>query len=156
MNQKIPEYFGKQRITNPNFENSSTDIILWEVIKVNPNQRMIFRFINTNSPYRQGVHLGFYYNDGEVIINGVSASHYELWEDECPQVFNIECRSKEGYLSLYNVFEMKDYTGNLRKISQIDSCGMILEKNDNIYRYKCNDVGFETSFDKLIFELELL
>ena len=34
---------------------------------------------------------------------------------------------------------------------------MILEKNNNVYRYYCNDVYSDNiSFDKLVFELEVI
>lgn len=40
--------------------------------------------------------------------------------------------------------------------SQMDSCGMLVERKENTIVYKCNDAGFQSDFDKLIFEIELL
>ena len=29
-----------------------------------------------------------------------------------------------------------------------------MEQRDNVYVYHCNDAGFQTNFDKLVFEIE--
>ena len=41
------------------------------------------------------------------------------------------------------------------KRSLTDSCGMLIEQQQNKIIYKCNDAGFKTDFDKLIFKIEL-
>jgi hypothetical protein len=40
--------------------------------------------------------------------------------------------------------------------SQLLTSGMILEEKDNKIIYYCNDYGFETDFDKLVFSIEKL
>ena len=58
-------------------------------------------------------------------------------------------------MSVYNIYEKNGEWGGRR--SQTAYCGMILEKNNNVYRYYCNDVYSDNiSFDKLVFELEVI
>lgn len=85
----------------------------------------------------------------------VTAKNFILWKDECPEEFEIECHSEEGYLSVYNVFEETTWAG-LTLRSQMDFSGMILEQTGNVYRYKCNNAKLNQEFDKLVFEIELL
>ena len=155
MNKKLPDYLGRKRIYNPNFKNIDEKIIMWEVLNIKSCQKMIVRFISTNSINRQGIHIEIYAGEGEITINGIIAKAFDLWVDECPNEFEIECQSDEGYLSVYNIFEQLEGWGKGR-YSQMDSCGMLLEQQGNIYRYYCNDSGFESNFNKLVFEIELL
>ena len=77
-----------------------------------------------------------------------------LWEDTAQKCVLVKCISEEGVLSIYNVFDLGKERGGRR--SQMDSCGMLVERKENTIVYKCNDVGFQSDFDKLIFEIELL
>lgn len=40
--------------------------------------------------------------------------------------------------------------------SQSHTSGMLLEEQGKLLTYYCNDIGFETNFDKLIFSIEKL
>lgn len=153
MNKKIPDYVGKQTIYNSNYNDDK--VILWDVIKIKNKIRIKFKFISSNSPNRQGVHIGFYYNEGKVMINGNEGKYFDLWQDECPQEFEIEAYSDNGYLSIYNIFEKVDWKGK-RRYSQMPFSGMILEIKGNIYKYNCNDSELNTNFDDLIFEIKIL
>ena len=88
-------------------------------------------------------------------VNDIESKSINLWMDECPNGVVIECYSDRGLLSLYNIFEKLDAWGK-GKYSQTAYSGMILERRDNIYLYKCNDTGIETDFDKLVFEIEMI
>lgn len=156
MNKKLPTWFGTKRLYNENFENYECKIILWEVLPIHSRQPLKVRFISSNSENRQGIRIAIDAGKGNLTLNGVSGREFELWEDECPREFEMECSSDEGYLSIYNIFEELNWTGNRCRYSQMAYSGMILEQNGNIYRYKCNNAELQDDFDKLIFEIELL
>ena len=153
MSQMLPNWLGKKRTYNRNFIDK--EIIKWDVLDISSKQRLKVKFISVNSENRQGIRVAIDAGKGILTLNGVLGQEFYLWEDECPQEFEIECDSDEGFLSVYNVFERNEH-GIMRRHSQMDYSGMILERNGNIYRYKCNDTGKNTNFDKLIFEIELL
>ncbi|MBQ1670171.1 MAG: hypothetical protein IKQ23_07675 [Treponema sp.] len=155
MGQKLPDWLGKRRTYNSNFGDVEKEIIKWEVLSIQKKQLVKVRFISVNSENRQGIRIAIDAGKGTLTINGVSGRAFELWEEDCPKEFEIECSSDEGYLSVYNIFERNEQ-GLMRKYSQMDFSGMILEQSGNIYRYSCNDTGRNTNFDKLVFEIELL
>lgn len=155
MRQKLPDWLGKRRTYNSNFGDVEKEIIKWEVLSIQKKQLVKVRFISVNSENRQGIRIAIDAGKGTLTINGVSGRAFELWEEDCPKEFEIECSSDEGYLSVYNIFERNEQ-GLMRKYSQMDFSGMILEQSGNIYRYSCNDTGRNTNFDKLVFEIELL
>ena len=156
MSQKLPDWFGKKRIYNNNFADIEKEIIRWEVLAINNKQHLKVRFICANSENRQGIRIAIDAGKGMLITNGVTGRSFDLWKDECPKEFEIECISDEGLISIYNMFEKKDWTGRNNIYSQMDYSGMILEQNGNIYRYKCNNAELQDDFDKLVFEIELL
>lgn len=147
---------GKRRLLNKNFEGRTEEIIHWEVLRIKPDQKIKVRFISVYSPNRQGIRIAIDEGEGELTANGVSGKAFDLWEDNSPKEFEIECRSDEGYLSIYNIFEKLSWTGKTERYSLMDFSGMILEQNGNVYRYRCNDTGMDTDFNKLVFEIELL
>lgn len=155
MSQKLPDWIGKKRTYNNEFGDVEREIIKWEVLSIQKKQLVKVRFISVNSDNRQGIRIAIDAGKGTLTTNGVSGRAFELWEDECPKEFEIECSSDEGYLSVYNIFERNEL-GSMKKYSQMDYSGMILEQKGNIYRYRCNDAGRNTNFDKLVFEIELL
>jgi len=155
MSQNLPDWLGKKRTYNRNFRDIDKEIIKWEVLTINNKQHLKIRFISVNSENRQGIRLAIDAGNGTLTTNDVTGRAFELWEDECPKEFEIECSSDERYLSVYNIFERNEQ-GIMRKHSQMDYSGMILEQKGNIYRYYCNDTGKKTDFDKLVFEIELL
>lgn len=145
---------GRKRIYNTIFENYK-NVVHWEVLNIKNQQEFILKFVSTNSKYRQGIRLAIDVGEGYIETNDIRSKEMYLWEDTVPQQqIHVNCVSEEGLLSIYNVFDLGKERGERR--SQVDSCGMIVKQNANVYRYLCNDVGFETNFDKLIFEIELL
>lgn len=156
MNNKLPEWIGKKRIINRNFEDYDGEVIKWEVLSVKSEQRIKVRFVSANSENRQGIRLAIDAGQGELSLNGVSGKAFELWDDECPKEVEIECDSDEGYLSVYNIFEELDWSGSKKRYSQMEYSGMILEQVDNLYRYSCNNAERNSEFDKLVFEIELV
>lgn len=156
MNKKLPDWFGKKRIYNVNFGDFDEEVIRWEILSVNKKQRIKVRFISVNSKNRQGIRLAIDAGNGMLTTNNVTGRRFELWEDECPREFEMQCESEEGYLSLYNIFEKMDWTGKMRRYSQMDFSGMILKQSGNTYRYSCNNATLNSKFDELVFEIELL
>jgi len=145
---------GKEKIYNDNFLKKGLDnIVRWDVLKINTKQEFYLEIISTNSNYKQGVRLAIDSGNGYVEINGIQAKEMHLWEDTVPKRIHVKCFSEEGVLSVYNVFDMGKERGGIR--SQMDSCGMIIGKKDNKLFYYCNDAGFNSDFDKLVFSIEM-
>lgn len=144
---------GKKRIYNTNFENIE-NVVQWEVLNIKNEQEFHLKFVSTNSKYRQGIRLAIDAGDGYIEINNIRSKELYLWEDTAQKCVLVKCISEEGVLSIYNVFDLGKERGGRR--SQMDSCGMLVERKENTIVYKCNDVGFQSDFDKLIFEIELL
>lgn len=153
MSRISEKVYGTKRIYNKNFNDD--DVILWDVLNIKKQQKVLVRFICSNSKYRQGIRIAIDVGDGSLSTNGVKGKAFDIWMDECPDEFIIDCESDRELLSVYNIFERNEFGIN-RRCSQMAYSGMILEQNDNIYKYKCNDTGANTNFDKMIFEIELL
>lgn len=150
---------GKERFYNDEFISLGyKDAILWEVLDIKEYQELNFRFISTNSKYLQGVRFAIDYGDGELEINGMKGKGFYLWENTCPEVVRIKCKSSKGKLSIYNAFDLgpRDACGAGGIATQVPSQAMLSEKSGNKIIYRCNDAGFKTDFDKLVFEIELL
>ena len=156
MNKKLPDWFGKKRLYNDCFEGLNEKVIRWEVLPIQSKQRVKVRFLSVNSDNRQGIRIAIDAGKGSLKVNGVSAREFNLWENECPKEFEIECESDEGYLSIYNIFEELDWGGVMREYSQMPYMGMRLTQSGNVYRYSCNSDILGSEFDKLVFEIELL
>lgn len=150
---------GRKRIYSNQFKNVK-DVVRWEVLNIKQDQEFILTFISTNSKYRQGVRLAIDVGEGYIEINDVKSTEVWLWENEIPQEIHVRCVSTEGLLSVYNAFyieqDKKSRGRPWGKQSGDDSCGMLIESHRNKIVFKCNDVGFESNFDKLIFQIELL
>jgi len=148
---KWKDKIGKERLYTKHFKEKGIrdDVVLWDVIKIKDHEKMKVIFESINSPLRQGVWLrtdkGIYVSD-----TGKTYKYIDLWYDTAPKEVLIECLTKDGFLSVYNLYV--DNTGMCR--SQAYGTGMLVEELENGRRYRCNDYGFETNFDKLIFRIE--
>lgn len=147
---------GRKRVYNKKFKNVSEEVVLWDVLNISNSEELIFRFVSTHSEYKQGVRLAVDVGEGYLEINGIRSKGMQLWEDTCPKEVKIHCKSSEGKLSVYNIFDLGTATPQGGVRSQVPSCGMLVEEKSNTYIYHCNDAGFQTKFDKLVFEIELL
>lgn len=126
--------------------NLSYEVILWDVFPIQNNDLISVYFESKNSTWEQGVWL---MTDVEIEVNDQKAPSIVLWYGKTPKKVDLRCHTKDGYLNIYNVWDR----GNGMN-SQSHSSGMIIEDISNGRRYKCNDIGFETSFDKLVFRIE--
>ena len=122
---------------------------MWDVIEINNEQSLKIRFISKNSKNRQGIRLAIDAGDGHIEVNRISSKGVELWEDTAPKEFTCKCFTNEGLLSVYNIWDK----GKGRQ-SQLLTSGMLVEIKGNTYTYNCNDYGYDTNFDKLIFSIE--
>ncbi|MBO6119578.1 MAG: hypothetical protein J6P02_03865 [Lachnospiraceae bacterium] len=153
---------GKKRIYNHNIDNK--DAIWEEVLKIEDEQEILLRFISKNSANRQGVFIGFTGCEGTIDIENVENKNYyrsaDFWEDLFPQEVKILCKSKEGLLCIYHIYERNNekpkINGIKTRYSAMPFQAMLLEKKDNIYRYYCNHATKDSPFDALVFEIELL
>lgn len=147
--------WGRERIYNKEFEKRGyKSVVRWDVLEIEKEQNIYLEFISTNSKYKQGIRLAIDAGDGYIEVNDIQAEGVQLWEDICPKRVKIKCVSSEGKLSIYNIFDVGTERGGVK--SQVDSSGMLIEEHDGYKVYKCNDAGFETSFDKLVFRIQLL
>jgi hypothetical protein len=87
--------------------------------------------------------------DRGLLVNDQKCGSVELWTDTAPTQVEIECKTSDGLLHLYNIWDK----GRGRE-SQSNTSGMLVEETAT-KRYRCNDIGFETKFDKLVFTIEL-
>lgn len=124
------------------------NVIKWEVQSIFDGQEVKLTFLGKNSPNRQGIWLK---TDKGIEVMGETFSSIELWEDTAPKDLLLKCFTDNGMLSFYNIWDKGD-----GKKSQSYSSGMVKEEKDQRVIYGCNDIGFETNFDKLVFSLEKL
>ena len=75
-----------------------------------------------------------------------------LWQDTAPTVVSLTCHTANGFLSFYNVW----FSGRVStsQESQSHSSGMLAEEILGGRRYRCNDIGFDTRFQKLVFSIQ--
>ena len=103
MNRKLPEWLGKKRLINSEFENSENEVILWEVLPIKKEQHIKVRFVSINSENRQGIRLAIDAGKGTLTTNGVTGRAFELWADECPEEFEVEWIPVQVWLSPFAV-----------------------------------------------------
>jgi hypothetical protein len=86
-----------------------------------------------------------------LIVNEVSAPQLDLWYDTAPTLVEITCESTDGLIRIYNIWQSGRRPG---VESQIHTSGMIVEAlPDGSRRYRCNAIGVNPDFSKLIFRI---
>jgi len=141
MNQK----FGGQRILNKSF-NLVNDVVLWDIFPIRDKESITVFFESQNSTWAQGIWL---MTDMGIECNSQKSSSIVLWFGKAPMKVEILCHTNDGKLNVYNVWD-RGFGIN----SQFFSSGMLIEELENGRRYRCNDIGFDTNFDKLVFWIE--
>lgn len=127
-------------------ERGRPDVAMIDVFPIKDGERLHVVFEASNSPWRQGV---FVRTDRFLIVDGMKCRSVELWRDTAPETVTIECHTYKGLLHLHNVWDSG--TGSA---SQAWSSGMLVEELPAGRRYRCNDIGFDTNFDKRVFRIE--
>ncbi len=139
--------FGGRQVRNPNFKKEI--VILWDIFPVQDGETVLITFESAKSSWRQGIWLMC---DQGIEINGQYGKSVVLWYENSKRQIQVICHTLDGFLNIYNVWDR-----GLGQNSQGASSGMLVEElTGNGRRYKCNDVGFEANFDKLIFRIEHL
>ncbi len=129
-------------------EKGRTGVVKIEALPIQDGDFIKLVFESVKSPWRQGVWMK---TDGHLLMNLERHSGVELWQDSSPKEVPIKCYTKDGFLYLHNIWD----SGRLLGVeSQSLSSGMVVETITNGRRYHCNDIGFDTMFDKLVFRIE--
>jgi hypothetical protein len=121
-------------------------IVKSDALPVTDGERLRVVFEKVRSPWRQGVWLKC---DRGLRIDGTHHVSVNLWSDTAPAIVICTCLTGDGRLNVYNIWD----AGEGRQ-SQAFTSGMRIEELDRGRRYCCNDIGFETDFDKLTFRIE--
>jgi hypothetical protein len=142
-NIKLPD----ERVFNSAFkERGREDVVKIDVLPIHDGDQLRLVFESKNSPWRQGVWLK---TDAHFLVNEHESSSVQIWQDNAPNEVLIECHTRNGFLHLYNIWDK----GSGRE-SQSWTSGMLVEELPNGRRYRCNDIGFDMSFAKLVFRVE--
>jgi hypothetical protein len=138
---------GKERIFNNEFATRGVrNVVKWDILPIVNEEVLYIVFEEAHSPWRQGIWLK---TDRGLEINGERCLSFSLWFDTAPREVPCRCLTDDGCLSLYNIWDSGD---GMR--SQGWSSGMIVEELPDGRRYRCNDLGFDTQFDKLVVRVE--
>ncbi|MBC7251963.1 MAG: hypothetical protein H5T62_17000 [Anaerolineae bacterium] len=141
------EIAGKKRLYNKAFTDRD-DVVLWDILPVEDGEKLKLIFESKNSEWEQGVRLAC---DIGITGDGWTGKGVRLWYGHSPREVVFTCHTKDGFLSIYNVWDR-----GRGPESQKHSSGMLVEELPNGRRYRCNDIGFDTKFDKLVFRIERL
>ena len=144
-----------RKAKNPSILYEGKTVALYDTIPVPEQGKLTLRFHGTNSEWRQGVRLGEMSpnTDLRLTVAGQTAPGMLLWEDTCPQAVEIAFEAPRGKLTVYNIWDV----GNGQSASQVMGAGMQVEVSDDgrTRAYRCNDGHEATTFDHLVFSLEL-
>ncbi len=127
-------------------EKGRTDVVKIDVWTINEGDLLKLTFENSKSPWRQGVWLK---TDAFLVVNQQRCPSAQLWQDSAPAEVLIECHTQNGRLHLYNIWDRGKGSE-----SQSWTSGMLVEELPNGRRYRCNDIGVDPDFSKLVFRIE--
>jgi hypothetical protein len=120
-------------------------------VPIEKNQRIKVEFVETNSDWKQGIILetkgDFMPENGEVV-----PFRSVFWEDTAPKQFEVQIKSKNKELLVYNVWDV----GNGTMHYWHNGAAMEVKAEGNVSTYYCNDGYPDTDFNDLIFKIELL
>jgi len=120
-----------------------------DVVEVSEGDELTITFEESNSAWRQGVWVA---TAGALEANGVRAAQFTLWKDTAPGSVRLRVLATDGLLRLYNVWDSG--RGIQEHESQSATSGMVIEdQSDGGRLYRCNDIGWEPRFDKLVFRV---
>jgi hypothetical protein len=143
MKAKLP---GDRTMNSAFKEKGRLDVVTIDVFEIDDGDLIKLSFESTMSPWRQGVWLK---TDECMVINQQQCPSAQLWQDTATTEVLIECHTIDKRLHLYNIWDKgKGYE------SQSWTSGMLVEELSNGRRYRCNDIGFDTDFTKLVFRIE--
>ena len=131
-------------------EQLGREVVMVETLPISAGQRIRLAFEGGESPWRQGVRLA---TEGALNANGVSAPQLDLWTDTAPLTVEIVCESTDGLVRVYNIW----HSGRRPGVeSRSQTAGMVVESlPDGSHRYRCNDIGFDPDFSRLVFRISI-
>lgn len=137
----------RERVLNTAFSDEGVDgVVKIDVFPIQDGDVLELVIESVNSTWRQGVWLR---SDNGMLINGQQCPSATIWQDTAPDRVRMQCKTKDGCLHIYNVWDR-----GMGKDALAWSSGMLVEELANGRRYRCNDIGFETLFNKLVFRIE--
>lgn len=145
-----------RKAKSPSIVYEGKTVSLYDTIVVPEHGKLMLRFHGTDSEWRQGVRLGDMSpnTDLRLTVAGQTAPGMQLWKDTCPEVVEIDFRAPSRKLVVYNIWDV----GNGQSASQVMGAGMHVDvsENEKIRTYRCNDGHEATTFNHLVFSLELM
>jgi hypothetical protein len=138
---------GKKRLYNTAFSDRD-DVIRWDILPVRDGEKLKLIFESKNSDWEQGARLA---TDLGITGEGWAGKGVRLWYNHSPHELTFTCHTQDGLLSVYNIWDR-----GKGPESQKHSSGMLVEELPDGRRYRCNDIGFATEFDKLVFRIKRL
>ena len=147
---------GKERLYNAYFEERGlSGVISWDILPLGDSRKFRVCFESRNSRNRQGIWLKT--DGGIALADQPKFGSVFLWYPSgllllpSQKKTEGECSSKDGLLSVCNVWEPeRDCRGSSF------SSGMQVEDLPNGRRYRCHDVGEKPLFKSMVFRIELL
>lgn len=126
-------------------------VVKIEVFPVKPQEVLTITFVSTSGEWREGIWLA---TNGVLEIAGTRADQFEVWTDTAHRSFDVEVvATADGLVRLYNIW---DSGRGQKRESQSATSGMLKEVQENgAVVYRCNDIGRNHQFDKLVFEVKL-
>ena len=127
-------------------ERGRDDVTQIDVFPITYPASLRLVFLAKNSPWNQGV---FLLTDESILVNGHESSATRIWYEGAPSEVPVTAKSSNGVMHVYNVWDRGFGSNSLSW-----SSGMLIQDIPNGRLYRCNDIGFEGSFDKLVFKIE--
>ncbi|NIA57089.1 hypothetical protein HAV22_26045 [Massilia sp. TW-1] len=128
-------------------ERRRSDVFKWDVYPIDEQCVLRLVFESWKETCRHGLRLAV---EGSLMVNGHVSSSIEIWADTAPREVRIAVLDSTGRLSVYNLWD-----AGQGKQSQSHTSGMLIEPLPKGRRYRCNDIGLVTSFDDLVFRIEV-
>lgn len=131
------------------------------IINTEGKYRLHFKFISTNSEYKQHIGLSLYRFKGTVKINGEKVrlgkgefTGLKFSEDTAPKRFYVDVTVESGDVNVFNGAD--GWRADVENFTPSAVPAMIVEKDGNSsYTFYCNDYVYDDDFDDLVFELRI-
>ena len=122
-------------------------IQLMDAVSVSTHETVRIVRESSKPGWRQGIHIS---TDGHFVVNEqVIPNAVVLWADTAPGTVSLDIYSESGDCYIKNVWDTGDGTVQ----SWHNGAAMIVDRNDNVRRYRCNDGNPNADFDGLVFRL---
>lgn len=146
--RSLPGQTINESIHGPNGE----PVFRVHIFSVRPGQRVRVVFEEVNAQWRQGL---FVATEGSLAVNGGRSPSLILWHDNTPPEIEIEVVESNGTITLYNIWDSGRKHGRFESLKA--TSGMLVERiEDNGWRYRCNDIGIDPDFKKLVVRVEVV